>query len=403
MRRHLSLVWALASKDWSLFWADRRAALFCFAVPVALASAFGLIFDRGPGKQAAQLPLMVVCEDDSPLAAELLADLKSSPRLEVEVVTRAEATARAAERRPGVALVLPAGLGSLGEWSPLAQAAFRPASLDKPVVPVLHHPLSGSEAQWAEGVVSELLMRRIARRKLAALGQSAAGGEFALPFRVAPEAVTGAGARPFNSYSHSFCGMTLQYLLFWGMESGLLLLRERRRSLWMRLHAAPVPLSAVLLGKALATAMVAALQIAVTFAFGYLVFGVTVSGSVAGFILLALAVSGLSAATGLMVAAVGGTEARARSVCILVILAVSMLGGLWLPAFLLPGWARELSLLFPTAWAMRGFDAATWQARDFGAVWPSATVVAAFTVVFLMVAAARLSTWEARRRRGVSE
>ena len=34
----------LAAKDWRLFWADRRAAVLCFVVPVVLASAFGLIF-----------------------------------------------------------------------------------------------------------------------------------------------------------------------------------------------------------------------------------------------------------------------------------------------------------------------------------------------------------------------
>ena len=54
----------------------------------------------------------------------------------------------------------------------------------------------------------------------------------------------------FNSYTHSFSGMTLQYLLFWGMESGLLLLRERQRGVWLRVRAAPVPLHAILLGKA---------------------------------------------------------------------------------------------------------------------------------------------------------
>ena len=102
--------------------------------------------------------------------------------------------------------------------------------------------------------------------------------------------------------------MTLQYLLFWGMESGLLLLRERQRSLWQRLRAAPVPLWAVLLGKATSTASIALLQVLVTFAFGAVVFGVSVGGSWVGFALLAVGISAFSAATGLLVAAVGGTE-----------------------------------------------------------------------------------------------
>ena len=44
MTARLRLILALARKDWRLFWADRRAALLCFVVPVLLASVFGMIF-----------------------------------------------------------------------------------------------------------------------------------------------------------------------------------------------------------------------------------------------------------------------------------------------------------------------------------------------------------------------
>jgi len=186
------------------------------------------------------------------------------------------------------------------------------------------------------------------------------------------------------------------------MESGLLLLRERQRSLWLRMRAAPVPLWCLLLGKALSTAAIALLLVMATFGFGYIVFGVRVSGSIIGFALLAMGVSALAAATGLLVAAVGGTEARARSVCILVILGVSMLGGLWLPSFVLPSWARDLSMSLPTTWAMRGFDGVTWQGGGLLSALPNVSAVIAFTALFLAIAVARLVTSEARRRRGMA-
>ena len=126
-----------------------------------------------------------------------------------------------------------------------------------------------------------------------------------------------------------------------------------------------------------------------------------VGGSWVGFVLLALAASLLAASTGLMVAAIGGTEARARSVSILVILGVSMVGGLWLPAFLLPAWVSDIALSLPTTWAMRGLDAVTWQGRGLAAALPGVGVVLAFAVGFLALAAWRLSASEARLRRGV--
>jgi ABC-2 type transport system permease protein len=383
----LSLTLSLARKDWRLFWADRRAALMCFVVPVVLASAFGLIFHRPPSEVTAKLPVVVVIEDAGPFTRQVADELLGSPRLEARELSRAEAEEAVAARK-AVAIVLPVGFERLKAW--------QPGSTDeRPALCLLHHPNAGAERQWAEGVVSEVVMKRVAREAFGASDRDSAP-----PFRVEAATVSAHPGTQFNSYSHSFCGMTLQYLLFWGMESGLLLLRERQRGVWIRVRAAAVPLSCVIAGKALATAFVALLQVLVTFGVGYLAFGVTIDGSVIGFVLLALTACALAAATGLLVAAIGGTEARARSVSILLILAVSMLGGLWVPAFLLPAWARDVSLALPTTWAMRGLETVTWQSGGLLAVLPSAAAVAGFALVLLVVASVRLKFAERAVREG---
>ena len=156
-------------------------------------------------------------------------------------------------------------------------------------------------------------------------------------------------------------------------------------------------LTTLLTGKALATAIVALLQIAATFGFGRLAFGVTITGSVAGFALLAVAAALLSAATGLLVAALGGEEGRARSVAILAILILSMLGGLWLPSFLLPEWVRRAALALPTTWAARGFEGVSWQGMGFLAAARCAGVMTGFSAVFLAVALWGFARAEARR------
>ncbi len=383
----LSLSLSLARKDWRLFWADRRAALLCFVVPVLLASVFGAIFHRPATGANTKLPVVVVVEDGGPFTRQVANEVLASPRLEVKEVSRAEADALVAERR-AVAVVLPAGFERLKLWEPGSTQA-------RPTLHLLHHPNATAERQWCEGVVTELVMKCVAREAFGASDR-----ESAPPFAVEAEAVSPHPGTQFNSYSHSFCGMTLQYLLFWGMESGLLLLRERQRGVWTRMRAAAVPLSCVIAGKALATGFVALLQVAVTFGVGYFAFGVTIEGSVIGFVLLAVTACALAAATGLLVAALGGTEARARSVSILLILGVSMLGGLWVPAFLLPNWARELSQALPTTWAMRGLETVTWQGGGLLAALPSAAAVAGFALALLAVAALRLRMAERALREG---
>lgn len=392
MMRSLTLIVTLARKDWRLFWADRRAAVLCFVVPIVLASAFGLIFARPVDKQSTpRLPILLVVEDEGPLTRRIADDLLISDRFEaVEVASRREAVHRVSERQPGVALVLPHGFEQLAHW--------QPGTADRPAIELWHHPTTGAERQWAEGAFTELVMRRLAKEKFGHFLAGSANSFAASPVRVDAASVAGPVGTTFNTYSHSFSGMTLQYLLFWGMESGLLFLRERRRGVAIRLRAAPVPLAAVLIGKALATALVALLIVLTTFGFGRIVFGVAITGSLTAFVLLTLAACGLAAAVGLLVAAVGGTEARARAVSILVILGVSMVGGLWLPSFLLPGWVRDIALAMPTTWAMRGLDGVTWQGLGLWATLPSVLVLTGFATVLLLIAVAVL-TWSEHRAR----
>ena len=115
-----SLVLALAAKDWRLFWADRRAALFCFVVPIVLASAFGMIFHRPSTDRSTsvtKLPVLVVIEDDGAFTDLVAVDLLASPRLDASYATRAEAEAAIAANRPSVAIVLPAGFESSSSGS----------------------------------------------------------------------------------------------------------------------------------------------------------------------------------------------------------------------------------------------------------------------------------------------
>lgn len=386
---------ALFAKDWRLFWADRRGAALCFIVPIVLASAFGMIFHR-PGANHtdshAKVPVLIVIEDDGPFTDLVAVDLVASPRLDARYATRAEAEVAVADRRPSIAIVLPAGFEKLKDWRP-GQAAARSE------VQLLHHPSAEAERQLAEGATTEVVMKRLAREKFG--GQTGTDeNALAPPVRILSSSAPSVANTRFNSYSHAFCGMTLQYLLFWGMESGLVVLRDRRRGVWSRIRSAPVSLGCVLTARALSTAVIALLQVLATFAFGYLVFGVTITGSLVGFALLVMAACGLAATTGLLVAAIGGTEARARSVSILVILGVSMVGGLWVPSFLLPGWLRDLALSLPTSWAMHGLGGVTWQGHGFTAVLPSVGMVAAFAAAFLALAVWRLRVGERNLRHG---
>ncbi len=384
------LAWELARKDLKLFLADRRGVALCFGVPILLASAFGLIFHRPDADL--RPPVLVVAEDDSPLARRVVAGLIASEKLEAASADQASALHRLADRSAQIVVVLPAGFDRIASLS-------RPPGSVPPKVRLLYHPGSAVEGRWAEGVLTEVVVREAAEQMLAPLRKVNPHLTAERPFTVEREPVAAGGALSANAYSHSFCGMALQYVLFWGMDSGLLFLRERRLGIWRRLRAAPVTRLTLLAGKALATALIALAQIGLTLGFGAVVFGVTLNGSALGLVAVVLAAALLSAATGLLVAGLGGNEARARSVAILMILTLSLLGGLWLPAFLLPRWAQQLALAVPTTWAARGLEGVTWQGMGLGEALRCAGALVGFSVMFLAVAWWGLAHAEARARR----
>src|SRR5206468_764092 len=156
------------------------------------------------------------------------ARLMIQPRLAWELA-RKDLLLFAADRRGmllcfGVPILLASAFGAI--FHRPEEARIRPRAF---VVSQDNSPL-GRRIVHAQG----------ARELLAPLLAKGAAADLGRPFTVERRAEPAGGALSVNAFSHSFCGMSLQYLLFWGVDSGLLLLRERRLGIWRRLRAAPV-------------------------------------------------------------------------------------------------------------------------------------------------------------------
>ena len=100
-------------------------------------------------------------EDDGPFTRQVADELLASPRLEAKESARAEA-AEAASRTPAGGRGRAAGgFERLKDWQPGSTG-------ERPELRILHHPNAGAERQWAEGVVTEVVMQRLAREAFGA-------------------------------------------------------------------------------------------------------------------------------------------------------------------------------------------------------------------------------------------
>jgi ABC-2 type transport system permease protein len=224
-------------------------------------------------------------------------------------------------------------------------------------------------------------------------GQQPLTQGISVPFQVRSEAITSGDNTPYNAYAHSFAGMGVQFILFVGIDVGMGLLVMRQRGVWKRLRAAPLSRGTLLGSRAGSAALTSLFVLLVIFAFARVVFGVRVSGSMAGFLGICAAFSLMTAAFGLLIAALGKTPEATRGLSILATLLMVMLGGAWIPTFIFPAWLQKLTIVIPTRWAVDGLDATTWRGLGFAS---AAGDIAALTAAALLFGALAISRfrWE---------
>jgi ABC-2 type transport system permease protein len=422
---------ALVRKDLILYLSNRRALAITLVAPILIAAFFGAVLG-GPPKKPARIPVAVVDQDASPVTRSIVAALKADPMFELRELGEPQAVTEVRNGKARLAIVFPRGFGDAAP-----RAMFRPGP--RPEITLHVDPSQAMVLAMVKGVLAQHVMQSVSRvafggggeagvkmladaraeveasatidaaerRDLLALFQSvervnlrrvnstaAAGGPDAMqmPFVTKDREVT-SGERRYNAYAHSFAGMSVQFILFMGIELGVGVLYMRRLGLWKRLRAAPVS-RALLLGSRIASGtIIATLLTLAIYAAAIAFFGVRIDGSIVGFAGIAVAFALLTATFGLLIAAVGRTPEATRGIAILATLLLVMLGGAWVPTFVFPDWLQSATLAVPTRWAIDGLEAVTWRGLGLEAALAPIGVMLAFSAVFAAIAIWRFD-WE---------
>jgi ABC-2 type transport system permease protein len=422
---------ALVGRDLHLFFMDKRAVTMSFAAPILIGSFFGYIFggaaqDGPPSKIA----VAVVNQDNSDVSRKVIAALAADAALDVKSRALDEARELVRGGKTTVAVVIPTGFADRA-----GKSFFRGGN--KPEIQLLYDPSHSTELQVVNGVLMQHVMEVVSRESMSGTGsqrlmedalrdldqskvvkpgdktalrrmlqsvgewnqrqnanpQAQANTGFSMPYTVSKEAVTARQGVKYNSMAHSFAGMCVQFILFMGIDAGMVVLYQRRSGLWKRLQAAPLSRYTIIGSRATSAGIVAMVIMLTVFGFARVVFGVKIEGSFAGFLGVCVAFAIMTATFGLLIAVLGKTPEATRGIAILVTLLLVMLGGSWVPSFIFPAWLQKATLAVPTRWAVDGLDAMVWRGSGFGeAVWPIG-VLLAFAAAFGAIAVWRFR-WE---------
>jgi ABC-2 type transport system permease protein len=370
---------ALVRKDIAIFLRDRRALVVSVLTPIVVAAFFGFLFGGtgAGGRVVSRMAVGVTDLDGSALTKAVIESLSQDESLQIQLLPEAQAEQLVRAGKLRAAVVFPAEFESLATGALVGGAGM-------PDLKLLYDPSQSMVRPMVGGLVTQHVMQRLSRPNFV-------GNARPVPFKLEDVAMT-TGPR-YNSYSHSFAGMSIQFILFMGIDAGIALLMMRQEGMWRRLRAAPLS-RAVLLGSRVAgTTLIAVLILAVVYLVAGLGFGVRIAGSVPGFIMVAFAFALLAATTGLMISALGRSVGATRGVSMFTVLILVMLGGAWVPAFLFPEWLQRVTEFVPTRWAVDGFDAMTWRGMPLQSAFVPTAILLAWSAFFAMIAVWRFN-WE---------
>ncbi|HZI94995.1 MAG TPA: ABC transporter permease [Patescibacteria group bacterium] len=324
---------ALAREDLRLTLRERSSIFWIFIAPFLWVAFFGT-FNRPQDPAQLKIALSVIEQEDTPMAERLVQGLEAE-NFRITVVKPGQTVATGDDAPPRT-LTIPAGFGE-------AIAQRRKVSLE----------LREARGASPDGTFAARIALHRAIVRL--LGAEAMDG-----FDPAQDAVTvaaswGGGRQMPSGRYQTIPGNLVMFVLIATVTYGAALLAsERRQGILRRLAVSPMRRWELIAGKALGRIAVALVQVGVFVLMSLTIFRIEWGSSPIGLALLVLAFVCAAAAIGMLGGTLFSSPDAASGVGIVVVLAMSALGGCWWPSEVMPGWLRQASFIFPTAWAMNG-------------------------------------------------
>lgn len=399
---------AIVKKDILLLLRDRGGLFFVFVFPIMFALFFASVFS-GDGKSS-RIGVVVADLDGGDASREFVASLVRSDELLVQTVTgREEAMGLVRAGKQPACIVIPRGFGEK------AGGLF---TGDPPRVEVGVDPSRKAEGWMLKGILLQQAGERMGRtftdpamlRSQAERGLEKVRGSSAIPEEIRRnliplldrsedlaraiererEKTPGAaaddspggdatanimqpliietvdvakprtGESPPNSFS-----VTYPQGVLWGIIGAtagfaISLVGERTKGTMVRLRAAPIARSSVLLGKAGACFVTVVSVVLVLLALARLGYGMRV-GSPALFALAVMCIGVCFVGVMMLLASLARTEQAAGGMGWAVMIVLSMIGGGMVPLMFMPEWMLTLSAVSPVKWAIVALEGAVWR------------------------------------------
>jgi len=365
---------AVAAKDIKILLRDRQAFAMLLAMPIMLIVILSFALQSTFEEEPLAFDLPVIDYDESAPSQRLIELLHETDG----VTTLAKPATGEAKLREQVrdgdypaALIIPEGFGERIDDGETAKLS---------VLIDFGEAVSGSVAS---AVVDRAAQRLIADDTPTAPESPA--------INVTTEGATSGGSREPDVYEQNVPGFAILAGFFMTMFVAGSILAEKFLGTFRRLMATPVTRSQVLLGKVFGAFVVGFVQMMLLFAFGYVVFGLSLGSQPLGIVLVTLGVVSAATGLGVLIAGFARTDQQATAFGVLIVLTMAALGGSMVPRFIMPDTMQTIALITPHAWAIEGYHEIIVRNGGLLSVVPHTAALLGFATIFFSIGAWRFS------------
>jgi ABC transporter DrrB family efflux protein len=212
------------------------------------------------------------------------------------------------------------------------------------------------------------------------------GGHFA-SVDVRPRLLFNPNLRSANFFVPGLVGIIMQLVTL--LLTAFSIVRERERGTLEQLLVTPVGSWGLLLGKLAPYALIAVIQTAFVLALMVLGFGVPIAGSLVLLALLSLLFLVTSLSLGVIISTFATTQMEAMQIAFLILLPSILLSGFVFPIQTIPQPIQTITYALPARYFIEILRGIILRGAGLDALWPEALALLVYTLVLLVVGAAR--------------
>ncbi|GGE56858.1 ABC transporter [Pullulanibacillus camelliae] len=373
---------AVMIKELKIMVKEKANFFFLLAMPLIFIIMFGSIFNNSDDTS---LTFNVIDLDHSSASKAFLKQIDAIPGMKVKASPTSQLKDEISKIKKGQEasiIVVPKGFETrLTGGEQAAIKLYKDPASESSVAPI-ESVLENITSQYREQKLS---------RTLAEMGQTKQQVKQTLASPIQIKDVKTASDN-YNYISQVVPGMTVMFVFYIMISMVRRFFKEKESGLISRIRSTSIRPMHYLIGMWIPFVITVIAQCVVLFLFGHLMYDLNL-GDLSALALLIICISLCGTGIGLALSFIVSGETVGMVVTQVIALAGAMLGGLWVPGYLMPDFVQKLGHVFPQFWAQKGLQNIIVHHAHIGGIMGSAAVLLLFAVIGFAVALVRFPSF----------